>query len=700
MIDCNLHGFVIEKTEYIDYIKGNLVTLRHEKTKMPLFFLDREDTNKSFAIGFLTEPCDDSGVFHIIEHSVLCGSKKFPVKEPFADLMRGTVSTYLNALTYGTFTLYPVSSTVDKALFDMMDVYLDAVFNPLVLENELIFLQEGRRIEADEEDNIVINGVVLNEMREDYNSLGEIISRESDRLLHPNDGEGYVSGGVPKDILGLTYERFCELLRHHYHPSNAFCMLDGSVDLGRALGMIDGYISEFDYKEYPKNEDEDDELEGQERTALYQIAIDEEPSSKLLLFSKLPKCEQEEEDLNAAAITVLANALCATNFSPLKAAILESGICNNMTLKLKDVSTVEVFFSGVEVGKEKECIERYRALLAERLDSIIDKADLIATINAFDFAYREQDSDSTPRGVVYISNMAEYFADGSDVAGALRQAEHYSVLRTRVGTDFFPSLAHGVLLDAPYALLCLSPTTEEQDDGVDGAMEALLDKLSDEELENEIQKSRALEEWQATPDSEEALATIPTLGLSDIEFLEDTTPTLKERVCDVPLILHPIEANDITYLDLLFDISDLSPDELSLLTIYLICISDFSREGASPEWLETKTNAYLGARGRKISLYHTSENKTRVALMFESSFLDKYATEALEVISKYIALPIIDDREVISFQITQWLDSRKKALRNATNTNRTAAMGYDTGAYIRHEVYGIGLYDRINDFGP
>ncbi len=700
MKECNLHGFIIEKSEHIDYIRGDLVTLRHEKTKMPLFFLDREDTNKTFAIGFLTEPEDDSGVFHIIEHSVLCGSKKFPVKEPFADLMRGTVSTYLNALTYSTFTLYPVSSMVDKALFDMMDVYLDAVFNPLVLENELIFLQEGHRLELDENGYITPNGVVLNEMREDYNSLGEIISRESDRLLHPNDGEGYVSGGVPKNILGLTYEHFCEILRHYYHPSNAFCMLDGSVDLERALGMIDEYISVFAYKNYPKKKDDDEELTGQRRTVLYQIAEDEEPTSKLFLYSKLPRGTQEEEDLNAAAITVIANAICATNSSPLKSAVLDTGLCNNMSLKLLDVTTVEVLLSGIEPGKEDECATVFRALLAERLDDIISNADLVASINAFDFAFREQDSGSTPRGVVYISNMAEYFADGNDVAGALLLDKHYSTLRTLVGTDFFRSLAHSVLLDAPSASLCLNPTIEEQDDGVDETIEAMLAKLSAAELEKEIEKSRALENWQSTPDSEEALATIPSLLLSDLKFIEDTTPTLNERIGGVSVLHHPLLANDISYMDLLFDVSDLSIDELMLLQLYLICIADFGHKDVSPEWLEIKTNAYLGARSRSISLYHTRDNETRVALAFYASFLDKYATEAMEVMSKYISLPVINDPSIISFKVKQWLDSRKKALRNGTVANRTATMGYDNIAYIRHSVYGIGLFDWINKLGP
>ena len=698
MNNCNLHGFLIEKEERVDYLDATLVTLRHQKTKMPLFFLDRPDNNKSFAIGFITRPEDDSGVFHIIEHSVLCGSKKYPVKEPFAELMKSTVSTYLNALTYQRFTLYPVSSYIDKALFDMMDVYLDAVFNPLVLENELIFLQEGHRLEIDEDGNLVPNGVVFNEMRDGFMSFSSLAALYTSRILEPNAPGGFCSGGVPKDILNLTYDDFIRILREHYHPSNAFCFLDGSVDIERALATINGYVSAFDYMEYPKIESQRVEPITEPRFERYPITDDENNSTKVLTYNTLTT-PKEEEELTAAAFNILIDALASSENSPLQEAVLDLGLCNKMSMSLYNVATVSTAFAGVEEGRELELVEKYQALLEERIDEFIDKCDLLASINSYEFFIREQDYGGTPRGIEYICNMADYYADGQEAVNALCYVKHYATLRTLIGTDYFHKLARTHLVENKRSILCMRPTTEEMSDGVDDYICQIEKSLTEEDKASIKEKEKLLKIWQGTQDTQEALDTIPKLAISDIDFIEDKTTTVVSTCLGARVISHPISTCGITYLNLLFDITDLTPDELLHLQLFLAVFRNFERENLTPQEVEVLVKTHLGEFGRLISVIRTKDCGTRLYLRFSTSFIDDNTDNAIDVITRLICTPVLNNPTIIERRIDRWLDSRKESYRTGTTNSRIATSGYDSLGYINENLYGIKFYDKILSLG-
>ncbi len=700
MKNVNLHGFVIEKEERVDYLDATLVTLRHEKTRMPLFFLDRPDNNKSFAIGFITKPEDDSGVFHIIEHSVLCGSKKYPVKEPFAELMKSTVSTYLNALTYQRFTLYPVSSYIDKALFDMMDVYLDAVFNPLVLEDENIFLQEGHRFEVDEDGSLQANGVVFNEMRDGFMSFSSLTSLYTSRILEPGGPGGFCSGGVPKDILKLTYPNFVRILREHYHPSNAFCFLDGSVDIEKALKLIDEYISAFDYKEYPSLRTKDIEPLTEPRFEYYPITDEENNSIKLLSYNTIGSKSDEEEELNAAAFTILIDALASSESSPLQEAVLDMDLCTKMSISLYNVNTICTAFAGVEEGKELELIDRYQALLEEKLDEFIDKSDLMASINSYEFFIREQDYGQTPRGIEYICNMADYYADGQEAVNALTYVKHYATLRTLIGTDFFHELAKKHLINGKRSILCMRPTTEEMTDGVCEALAETVKNITKEDKVTLAEKSEGLKAWQETPDTDEALDTIPKLEISDIDFVEDKTPTVVSSCLGASLLSHPIPTCGITYLNLYFDVTDLTPEEMLHLQLFLAVFRNFERENLSPQQLEVLVKTHLGEFGRQLSVIKTKEGGTKVYLKFTTSFIEDNTDPALELITRIITAPVLNNPTVIEKRIARWLDSRKEAYRTGTTNSRIATSGYDSLGYINEGIFGIKFYDKILSLGP
>lgn len=700
MKNVNLHGFVIEKEERVDYLDATLVSLRHEKTRMPLFFLDRPDNNKSFAIGFITKPQDDSGVFHIIEHSVLCGSKKYPVKEPFAELMKSTVSTYLNALTYQRFTLYPVSSYIDKALFDMMDVYLDAVFNPLVLENENIFLQEGHRFEIDEDGNLEPNGVVFNEMRDGFMTYSSLTSLYTSRILEPGGPGGFCSGGVPKDILNLSYQDFKRILREHYHPSNAFCFLDGSVDIERALALIDEYISAFEYKEYPSLKAPEIEPLTEPQFEYYPITDEENNSTKLLCYNTIKSKSDEEEELNAAAFTILIDALASSENSPLQEAVLNMDLCTKMSISLYNVNTICTAFAGVEEGKELELVDKYHALLEERLDEFIDKSDLLASLNSYEFFIREQDYGQTPRGIEYICNMADYYADGQEAVNALTYVKHYATLRSLVGTDFFHALARKHLINGKLSILSMRPTTEEMTDGVDEAVLEIANRTSEEERSLLAEKVERLKAWQDTADTEEALDTIPKLQISDIEFVEDKTPTLLSSCLDARVLLHPISTCGINYLNLYFDVTDLNPEELVNLQLFLAVFRNFERENLPPGELEVLVKTHLGEFGRQLSVFRTKDGGTKVYMRFTTSFIEDNTESALELIRRIITTPVLNNPTVVEKRIARWLDSRKESYLSGSTNSRVATCGYDSLGYINENIFGLRFYDRVLTLGP
>lgn len=283
-ININRYGFKVLSEAHIDEVDGTLYDTIHEKSGARLLYLDRSDENKTFAIGFKTIPKDDTGVFHILEHSVLCGSKKFPVKDPFTELIKGSITTYLNAFTSGDKTIYPVSSKNNKAFLGLVDVYLDAVLHPLALENPFIFMQEGHRLEFDADGKLNITGVVYNEMKGVYSSADEYADYHITRRVSPGGTYSYDSGGNPDFIPTLTYEDFKAAHAKFYHPSNACIFLDGEVDLSEILSLIDSYLSEYDKRKCDITIDDGGSPITEPLITSYPIEDEEDPTDKTRIY--------------------------------------------------------------------------------------------------------------------------------------------------------------------------------------------------------------------------------------------------------------------------------------------------------------------------------------------------------------------------------------------------------------------------------
>lgn len=403
-----IHGFTVKRIAEVSDISATLYELYHEGCGARLIYLDREDENKSFAISFKTVPKDSTGVFHIIEHSVLCGSDKFPVKEPFVELLKGSLNTFLNAYTFPDKTVYPVASRNDKDFLNLMDVYLDAVFHPAMRDNEFIFMQEGHRL-LPEGESLSVNGVVYNEMTGAYSSADELEATVMSALMFPDSPYGLDSGGAPEEIPSLTYEKFLEMHDRFYHPSNSIIFLDGSLDLDRSLSLIDSYLSEFEYRECNFEIPAQRAVLPPTKEIYYEINEDEDEKSKSRLSLGFMAYSYDEKK-KGLAISVLLDTLLSSNESPIKKAIIDSGLCEEVDAFTSDAvmqNSVGISFKNIKDG----CEDRLTALFFDTVRGIceggIDRELLISSLNSIEFKTRECDYGTMPVGVIYALNMLE-----------------------------------------------------------------------------------------------------------------------------------------------------------------------------------------------------------------------------------------------------------------------------------------------------
>ena len=498
----NIHGFSVIRTRELPELSAKLIEYEHEKTGARLCRLETDDMNAAFSIAFKTIPSDSTGVFHILEHSVLCGSDKYPVKEPFVELLKTSVQTFLNAMTFADKTVYPVSSRNVKDLLNLMDVYLDAVFNPAIYEHPEIFRQEGWRYE-----DCGLSGVVLNEMRGNYASPGAVLSREMNKLLFPNNCYRFVSGGDPDEIPNLTSEAFIAAHRKFYHPSNAYITLVGRLDTDAVLEKLDGYLSAFD-----RREDRFD-IPVQEPTAPHSVTAyyeaESEDDGALVSFASL--LSTYDDRLKNYAVSVLANYLTGDDDAPLKRAVLEKEFAQDLSVSVHD-GIKQTWVSIDAMNADAERIDELRSTIRETLESLvkegIDRERLAACFNRYSFSMRDNEGGDMPQSITYALDMLDTWIYGGDPADGICVDHVLDELAARLDTWYFAKLLREVFLDNDrFQTVVLLPSTETE------KKEFMFSNDEIAVLSSETEKMYA---WQETPDTEDALATIPKLTLSDL----------------------------------------------------------------------------------------------------------------------------------------------------------------------------------------
>lgn len=566
-----IHGFVPVRAREFAELGGTLREYVHERTGAPLCWLDRPDTNKTFSITFKTLPEDSTGVFHILEHSVLCGSDKYPVKEPFVELLKSSVQTFLNAITFPDKTMYPVSSRNDRDLLNLMDVYLDAVFHPALSHRPEIFRQEGWRYEGEGE-QICWQGVVFNEMKGAFASPERILDMELDKLLFPDNCYRHVSGGDPAKIPELTYEQFLAKHQTYYHPSNARISLVGSVNLEACLEKIDSFLREFERRALCFDIPMQQPRPAQRATAQYAIGPDEDPAHRTIV-SCATLLSTFDGDLRNNCFSILADYLTGDDDAPLRRAVLDADLAQDFELKLEDGTqqTVASWIAWNTDPEQQPALERtVRETLTRLVTEGLDRERLEACFRSHAFDLRDRDSGNAPRSLMETMDMLDTWLYGGDPAQGLLVEDMLAELEQALATDFPEKLLRELFLENEHSVtLTLLPSTSltaERAEQERAELRAITDAWTEADWAAQAERAEALRVWQQTPDSEAALARIPMLKLSDLADAPVPLRMTETTLEDVPLLRHET-GSSLGFLRAHFEASDLQLEELPVFTL-------------------------------------------------------------------------------------------------------------------------------------
>ena len=652
-INEKLHGFRVCDIVDIDEIQARLYKMKHEKSGARLLFLEREDENKTFSIAFKTIPEDSTGVFHIIEHSVLCGSEKYTVKEPFVELLKGSLNTFLNAMTFPDKTMYPVASRNDRDFLNLVSVYLDAVFHPMILTEPKIFAQEGWHYEIDSETGALTrSGVVLNEMRGAFSSADEVASYHIKEMLYPDTCYRYESGGEPEHIPELTYESFRDAHKKYYHPSNSEIFLDGSVKLDEALPLIDSYLSEYDAKDGEFIIPDQAPITPKSREIYYEISPSESPKDKTKLVISYLSSRFDEQEKNVA-ISVLLDAVASSNESPLKKAIIDSGLCEDMNfIPLDSIkqNSVSVDFRNVKDGKCDELCALFNDTVKKISEDGIDKKMLEASLNSAEFRMKERDFGTLPAGIIYAMSTLETSLYGGEPSLNLSYGKSFKALREKLDTGYFEELLKSLFIENGHKatlIMLPSPTLGETKAKEEAEqLKKIKDSLSEEELSDIGMRDAELKAWQQMADTKEDLDKIPQLTLADISDEVERIPQEIAETDGVRVLNQNVATNGITYVEMFFDASDLNEAEIFDLRLLVSLFENVRTEKRSAIELQNLIKRELGSFDAGAAPL-TRKNETKLYLSITASALEAKKQSITDIAEEVLYSSVYTDKDAV-----------------------------------------------------
>jgi len=653
-INDRIHGFTVTDIRPVEEVGATLVAMTHDRTGARLIWMKNSDENKLFSIAFKTTPRDDTGIFHILEHSVLGGSKKYPVKEPFLELMKSSMNTFLNAMTFPDKTMFPVSSRNDADFMNLTRVYLDAVFSPAIYDNPGIFQQEGWHIELrNPGDEPLYKGVVFNEMKGALSTVQERMSTELSRMLFPDSCYGYVSGGDPAAIPDLTYEQFLAGHREFYHPSNAYICLDGAMDINAVLALIDGeYLCRYERSDAAHDIAWQRPIAPTQKSAEYEIAPEEPLENRTHLAVGKVLCGWQERE-KLTALRVIGEVLAGSNDAPLKRALLDTGLCRDVSLEIEDGIMQPAGMLTI-LNTDAEHIPALLAAVKETVSGLaekgLDREDLSAALNRLEF--RERDAEE-PRGLIRNINMLSSWLYGGDPLLYVGCARVFAFLRTQLGTGYYEELMKEWLLDeAGRATLTMLPSRaygEQLRAAEAGRLKAISAAWTDAARDAVIEANRKLDAWQQSVDTPEQLATMPQLPLSEVGEKPLPMPTEAGEEDGVTVLFHPAKEKGIVSLKLYFSLADCTEEQLSTLAVMtglLGRLPTARHDGAS---LQRAINALLGETRYGIEAYGTRERPGTCRPFFaaQARFLEQNADEAMALFAEILTETQFDHADII-----------------------------------------------------
>lgn len=727
------HGFAVERCETVPELDSDAYVLRHTTSGARLLYLACDDENKAFAIGFKTPPADSTGVFHILEHSVLCGSAKFPVKEPFVDLIKSSMQTFLNAMTYPDKTIYPVATTNEQDLYNLMDVYLDAVFNPAIYTKPTIFEQEGWHYELDlpegagsegsaaslREGTLRYNGVVFNEMKGALSDPMSVLDDAVNAALYPDTAYAHESGGDPRAIPALTYEQFLDTHARHYNPSNSYITLYGDLNVDRALAFLDErYLSQSS---------------AASRRMDAAVAAGENPSALApnpLDVQAPVTCEYKRVEMSTTpenalvglglvlgsaldrkrtiAADILFEALLGSNEAPVKKAILAAGLGGNVVsyTAAESLQPYElIMLQNAQPGVARELRRVFQDACRDLCEHGVPRERLEAIISSNEYDLRQRDYGIADGVAIACDALSTWLYDDDAATLALKYGPVYEELRGELNGTYFEDLLRELVLENDHmALVELVPVdTAEGSEGAEVAeLAAKRDAMTDAELADVVERTAVLRAAQEAEDTPEAKATLPRLHVSDIGEARSEPPLVVDTTAPIPCLRHGIPTNRLAYAMQYFDLSCVAFEDLPYVTLLCRLLKQLPTREHSAEELDNLLAGKLGF------LSFTTEVMTQPDVDGVRPYLLVSAGALSEKIDALASLP----REVWSS--TLLLDADADRVRDVLtqirigleqgfiNNGHSAALGramsYSSpSAVVREQLSGVDFYLFLRD---
>lgn len=646
LVNQHLHGFTVLDAQPLPEIQGKAYIMRHDISGARLAYLQNDDNNKAFSIGFKTPPQDDTGVFHILEHSVLCGSDKFPVKEPFVDLIKTSMQTFLNAMTFPDKTMYPVASTNEQDLFNLMDVYLDAVFHPAIYRKKAIFEQEGWHYELAEgsegQSELVYNGVVFNEMKGALSDSSSVLYDELQRALFPDTAYAFESGGTPEGIPTLTYENYLDEHRRHYQLANSYTVLYGNLDIDHALEWLDErYFAPVAAEEATAR----DERNRCGEPAFLPRSIETQQPTEALGRMKEMTTAPENAVAGAAyvvgtsldhtrlrATDILLDALFGSNEAPMKRALLDSGIADDVSAFVADGMNQPFAVVQLKNQHEKTAADLLPTLereLSKLLEAGLDKQLIEASISHEEFVMREHDFGIAD-GVLHAMNCLSGWLYSNDAAlDYIRYEDDFAFMRKALETSYFDDLARSLFLENKHrASVAVIPMANENESAQAAELRRASKALTQSQREEIAAEEAKLREMQMQPDSPEAKETLPRLGVADIQSAP--AEEALEIASDTPItcLRHNIATHGIAYVYRYFKVSNVRFEDLPYVSLLSLVLGKLPTARHSAAEIDTLVQGKLGNLSFFTDLYEKADNRNDIDLMFvvSSSALEANAT--------------------------------------------------------------------------
>ena len=635
-----IFSFRVHAIRHSEELKADAIEFRHDPTGCRILFLDNNEENKVFSVAFRTLPDDSTGVFHILEHSVLSGSEKYPVREPFVELLKGSMNTFLNALTFPDMTMYPVSSRNDRDLLNLTEVYLDAVFRPLSITHPNIFYQEGWHIEMDEEGHPLYKGVVLNEMKgamSDAEGLGE---RTLLQQLFRDNAYGFNSGGDPERIPDLTYENYVAQYHRHYHPSNARIYLEGKIPMAEMLSLIASYLNTFekldDLPETPFQTPV-----SSDRSIEYELGQDEEASNKNQIFAGNIVGSWKDRALNMA-ISLIGDVLTGANDAPLKRRILEKGLAQDFSLTVDDScaqSYLLMHAENVTDGQEDALLTEIQDFGEELTRTGLDPDAVESSLNRMIFNLKE---DEEPRGIGRaIHACGIWFYEGDPVA-ELENNPLIAEIRAMVASGDLNRLAAKLLTEKQgFCVLRMHPSKtlgDRKREEEARRLDAIVSRWTPAERKANEDLVASLRAWQNTPDSPEALATLPMLNKADADIPPDWVETEELSLSGVRYLRHLIPCGGIVHLRISFTLSDFTPDQLQRVSMVCALLGKLPTAKHDALTIQQEIKRWTGRLSFGVVIRSHPEDPTRCSptLAVFASVLPENVEKAQTLISEIL----------------------------------------------------------------